>query len=1572
MFSPSIIKFFALLNIILQVAFPLVATFSPLIVSAKSESHFLNYPAPPLQTRVYTLASGENINTVAAKFNTSVTDLRKLNQFRTFANGFNNLKSGDELEVPLTPLPKVHWDKASDTVTESQNEQVQKVAGMATMIGGFLSGNPNERKATSTARGMATGQANGQLQQFLGKFGTARVQLNADDNFSLKNSQLDLLIPIYEQFDRLVFTQGSVHRTDDRSQANLGFGFRRFYGSWMMGANTFFDYDLSRDHARSGVGIEYGRDFLKLAGNGYTPLTGWKESPDVKGYEERPARGWELTAQGWIPALPQLGGKLTYEQYYGKEVALFGKDNRQHNPRAVTAGVTYTPVPLLTLTAEKRQGQSGKNDARFGLGLTWQPGVPLRHQLDSAGVGTLRTLAGGRYDFVERNNNIVLEYRKRSDLKLQTVDLVSGYSGEEKSLGVSVSSRYNLKQIEWTATELEAAGGRISNSAGNGYNVVLPTWQSSPNSSNSYIVSGVAIDSRGNRSNRSDTQVTVQAPLVNRDRSSFTPGESTLPADGESSQILTLTIRDDQNIPIDVDVAGIALSVVKNAETKVSVPVRKGVGVYEITVMAGTVSDTVKITPSVMAVSLSTAAVTIISNVPDGMKSTFSSSNLSIVADNLTTTTLTFQANDTTGHKITGIADSVKFLVKDETGAVVSSGVTVSNVHESSPGIYTALLKGSQTGHYTVIPQVNGSQVGELNADVVLVTGTVDGAQSTFTINNSSIPANNIDTTVLTLSAKDSHGNIMSGITKELSFVVMDSSGSTVSFGISVSTIKESSPGVYTSTLKGTLAGSFIAMPQLDGKSIGDLKAAVTLIAGAVDETKSTLTASEQSILADNRTTSTLTLVVKDINDNALKGIANDLLFAVRDANGTPVTAGVTVSNVMEGNKGIYTATVKGSQVGSYTFIPKLSGKTLSALSVVVSLTAGDIDSTRSTFIANQQTITADNIDDTTLTFTAKDQHNNAITGLSSSLAFVVRDKSNKVVTSGVTISNLNETGTAGIYTATMTGTLAGTFSVSPQLNGSSIGNIGVEITLSSGAVNDSQSSFAASEPSITADDTTISTLTFTARDQYKNIVTGLGNSLTFVVKNSGGSTVTTGVAVSTIAEAANTGVYIATLKGSLVGNYTVIPQISGIELGNLSLSVALTKIPELHLTTQVVINNAIANGISENIIRITLKDENGENVDSEVTVSLAAGDSQFVTYPSSLQLNNGTADLSVKSVKVGGYTFSFSASTPDTTALATQSVTFAIDDSKARMALTTDSEQLLAAYKESRHITLTLTDGDGNPFEESKSVSINVTSDNGVLSLAKVDGNDASGVITMQLPAGQTSKTFTFSSAIAGNYMINASYTPSTGSAITATVGEEATIEISGWKYKTTGGTGKTVSTSFRPSYIAQGDTAQILLNDTADYNSYYSFSLTGSNPAFSIDSDTVSLAPVITNASQVSAGASVTVGARNGTSQLTTSPVYALMASSGVISTGNGNTWLSWGNNASYCQKDGNNTVSMNDFKTYQSETGAIRTNNENSLWTGTSIANTQQAYFFAANGTFVAAGIYENKVGVCILPR
>ncbi|ASV34064.1 hypothetical protein BJP41_06385 [Candidatus Williamhamiltonella defendens] len=106
----------------------------------------------------------------------------------------------------------------------------------------------------------------------------------------------------------------------------------------MSGINSFLDYDASRNHTRGGFGLEYSRDYLKLSTNSYFSLSGWKNSPDKEDYEERPASGWDIRAEGYLSAWPNLDGKLTYKQYYGDQVALFGVDKLEKHSRALLSG----------------------------------------------------------------------------------------------------------------------------------------------------------------------------------------------------------------------------------------------------------------------------------------------------------------------------------------------------------------------------------------------------------------------------------------------------------------------------------------------------------------------------------------------------------------------------------------------------------------------------------------------------------------------------------------------------------------------------------------------------------------------------------------------------------------------------------------------------------------------------------------------------------------------------------------------------------------------------------------------------------------------------------------------------------------------------------------------------------------------------------------------------------------------------------------------------------------------------------------------------------------------------------
>lgn len=284
------------------------------------------------------------------------------------------------LAVTFTPVMAARAQHAvqprlsmGNTTVTADNNVEKNVASFAANAGTFLSSQPDSDATRNFITGMATAKANQEIQEWLGKYGTARVKLNVDKDFSLKDSSLEMLYPIYDTPTNMLFTQGAIHRTDDRTQSNIGFGWRHFSGNdWMAGVNTFIDHDLSRSHTRIGVGAEYWCDYLKLSANGYIRASGWKKSPDVEDYQERPANGWDIRAEGYLPAWPQLGASLMYEQYYGDEVGLFGKDKRQKDPHAISAEVTYTPVPLLTLSAGHKQGKSGENDTRFGLEVNYR------------------------------------------------------------------------------------------------------------------------------------------------------------------------------------------------------------------------------------------------------------------------------------------------------------------------------------------------------------------------------------------------------------------------------------------------------------------------------------------------------------------------------------------------------------------------------------------------------------------------------------------------------------------------------------------------------------------------------------------------------------------------------------------------------------------------------------------------------------------------------------------------------------------------------------------------------------------------------------------------------------------------------------------------------------------------------------------------------------------------------------------------------------------------------------------------------------------------------------------------
>lgn len=388
-----------------------------------------------------------------------------------------------------------------------------------------------------------------QLEGWLKQFGNARINVNAQSQNSktLSGSSADLLLRLHNQENRLDFIQFDTHSDDDNDLImNVGLGQRYYFDpNLMLGYNIFYDRNIDSDVDRYGIGVEVWRDYLKLSANGYFALSDWQASSTKEDYDEKAADGYDLQVEGYIPAAPQLGGHLKYEQYFGDNVALFDSNHLQSDPMAVTLGASYTPVPLVTMAVDYKKGEDSLDDTRLSLSFNYALGVPWSEQISPDSVQTLRSLSGSRYDFVTRNNDIVMQYRKQETIKLSLPAQLSGESNQSISLIATVSSKNGLSHINWdSSSSLLRAGGSVLPGSDNvHYTVILPA------DAGSYALSGVAYDNNNNASNTAQTQFTVTAQGGSGSENVVFQEADTAWTDKAESVQVALTDSKDQPLP---------------------------------------------------------------------------------------------------------------------------------------------------------------------------------------------------------------------------------------------------------------------------------------------------------------------------------------------------------------------------------------------------------------------------------------------------------------------------------------------------------------------------------------------------------------------------------------------------------------------------------------------------------------------------------------------------------------------------------------------------------------------------------------------------------------------------------------------------------------------------------------------------------------------------------------------------------------------------------------------------------------------------------------------------------------
>ncbi|WP_089639514.1 inverse autotransporter beta domain-containing protein [Escherichia coli] len=777
-------------------------------------------------------------------------------------------------------------DNKDVTQTYASDERANKVASFAASAGQSLANN----NASSFAVNTLSTQATKEIVDWLQQYGNARIKLNVDDSFSLKDSSFDFLYPWLDTQDYVLFSQTSLHRTDDRNQTNIGLGIRHFTpDNAMLGANVFYDYDLSRSHSRAGFGVEYWRDYFRLGVNTYFGLSDWKNSRDIDDYLERPANGWDFSAEGWLPAYPQLGASIQFEKYYGKNVGLFGSDNLQENPYAVTGGISYTPVPLIKFSAQHKQGQSNVHDTTFGVEFNYRPGVSLAEQLSSDNVAVMREVQNRRYDFVERNNNIVLEYKKKHALKISLPESIQGEGESIIPVTLTVNNASGgIKSVQWNDSAFTAAGGKISGN-GTSWQITLPAYKSE--GVNSWSVGATVQDNRGNVSNYAVMNISVTDSGVSTADSSFTlDGDSspTISADSQSTYPIVLSLKDSNGKALTGLADDIEMSVEFTADSNsarqretVTAPSLGAVeeisaGVYRSVLTAGSQAGTVRVTAKVQGktftLNIKQAAITDSDvSTADSSFTLDGDSSPTISADSQSTYPIVLSLKDSNGKALTGLADDIEMSVEftaDSNSARQRETVTAPSlgaVEEISAGVYRSVLTaGSQAGTVRVTAKVQGKTF-TLSIKQTAATEPESEVSAVLTAAPAEqVVGYNIN---LQLAVKDSQGNAITG-DNTLSFYAINQAE-----GVEFGTVTEKD-GVYSATVTSKRADKIRIGVKSDRHDFSDLEKEISFMEDRIQFAFSRIEASKNNALADGKQQNTVTVSLADRFGNVVPGYA--------------------------------------------------------------------------------------------------------------------------------------------------------------------------------------------------------------------------------------------------------------------------------------------------------------------------------------------------------------------------------------------------------------------------------------------------------------------------------------------------------------------------------------------------------------------------------------------------------------------------------------------------------------------------------------------------------------------------
>jgi Bacterial Ig-like domain (group 1)/Invasin, domain 3 len=666
----------------------------------------------------------------------------------------------------------------------------------------------------------------------------------------------------------------------------------------------------------------------------------------------------------------------------------------------------------------------------------------------------------------------------------------------------------------------------------------------------------------------------------------------------------------------------------------------------------------------------------------NGSTSTLVASPTSVVADGSSSSTLTATVRN---NKRTPLAGKTVTLAQiSGPAAVISAPSGASN----GSGVVTWTVASTAAGVdvFRAMDTTDNIQI-KRTATVTFLAGVPNPANSSVSANPSSVVADGVTASRVTVTLRDVNNNPAPGKTVTLA----QTAGQPAA--ISPSSGPSTSAGVVTFQVSSSVVGSttFSATDTTDSNLvIGSTGVAFTT--GPVNVLNSTVSASPQSLPADGTSSTVVTVVLRDASNNPVPAKT----VALTQVSGPAATITPPTSAVSNGS-GAVTFTVASTAAGSDSFqATDTTDSNLVIGSTAVTFTPGPISGSKSTVVAAPAAVPANGSTPSVITVTERDNSNNPISGDSIQLTETNGPAS---LISG---TNPATTNASGVVTFSVTSTVAGiaTYDATDQTVSVDVGN--VDVTFNPGAVNVVNSSVVASPASLPAGGST-SKVTVTLLDANNNPVPGK----TVVLSQTGGPLATIGLASGPSDAAGKVTFFISSLAAGTVSLSATDTTDSNLVVGSAGITFTTGPVSGSGTVMSAGPTPVVADGLATSTATVTVRDTNNNPVAGK-TVSLAqmGGPPAVITAPvSTVSDANGQVAFTLSSVNPGVDTFQATAD------LVTVTQTAAVDFTR----------QLQTAVSTDQY---TLTGSDGATWTDMDTVLLSMTVTPTVDSMAILNAN--------------------------------------------------------------------------------------------------------------------------------------------------------------------------------------------------------------------------------------------------------